>query len=742
MPLLERNRNQDNAEPSAQPSGVELPPAICADLLDPALWQDGLAKYARGTNLAVALADVAGRLIGSTINPRPTWSLLHAKTLPLSPPLEESAGGVGCPFSLAPLSPCNCVADALARGGIVVARDRTGLVHFAVPLVLGVHPLGALVAGQVFTRYPEQLPVEHIARKLLLSPGKVWELARLEHPVKQATLEVYADLLATLGQTFLQTRYHSLREAELLAEMTRLRDQAVAENVERKRAEQALRESEQRVRFVMDSMPQKVFTATPNGDLDYFNPQWTEFTGLSFEQIRDWGWTQFIHPDDVAENVRVWRHSIDTDEPFQIEHRFRGADGEYRWHIGRALPMRDEAGRVLMWVGSNTDVQDIKQAEAALHVSEVRYRRLFESAKDGTLILDAANGTILDANPFMSDLLGYSQGDFLGKELWEIGLFSDKSASEAAVRELQEKGYLRYDTLLLESHHGRQVEVEIVANVHREIHRSVIQCNIRDITERKLFEAQLKNVNANLQQKNRELDEFVRMVSHDLKSPLVTIGGMLGLLKEELQEERLVAAGELIATAEETVVGMRDTIDDLLKLSRIGTLAIDLQPVGLRQVAEELVRKHAPQLEDKHTAVSLELSEDQPTVLADLNRLVEVLDNLIENALKYACDGPEPRITIGSETVGREVRMFVQDNGPGIGKQDHEKIFGLFQRLDESKEGSGVGLAIVKRIMEVHGGRVWVESAVGEGATFWLAFPAAVGEASMSFSAQGRTGRA
>jgi hypothetical protein len=85
MPLLERNRNQDNAEPSAQPSGVELPPAICADLLDPVLWQDGLAKYARGTNLAVALADVAGRLIGSTINPRPTWSLLHAKTLPLSP---------------------------------------------------------------------------------------------------------------------------------------------------------------------------------------------------------------------------------------------------------------------------------------------------------------------------------------------------------------------------------------------------------------------------------------------------------------------------------------------------------------------------------------------------------------------------------------------------------------------------------------------------------------------------------
>src|SRR5580700_295803 len=120
--VLEHNRNQDNGGPCAQPIGVELPPAIRADLLDPALWQDGLAKYARATNLAVALADTAGRLIGEYINPRPTWSLLHAKTPSIGPPLEGAPRGVACPFSLTRLSPCNCVADALARGGVVVAR--------------------------------------------------------------------------------------------------------------------------------------------------------------------------------------------------------------------------------------------------------------------------------------------------------------------------------------------------------------------------------------------------------------------------------------------------------------------------------------------------------------------------------------------------------------------------------------------------------------------------------------------
>src|ERR1700687_889439 len=209
--VLEHNRNQDLGELSAQPTGVELPPATRADLLDPALWQDGLAKYARATNLAVALADTAGRLIGEYINPRPTWSLLHSQPPPGSSP---SADGAACPFSTARLEPCHCVADALARGGVVVARDRTGLVHFAVPLVLGGHPLGALVAGQVFDQYPEQLPLEHVAKELGLSPAPAWQLARLEHPVKRATLEVYADLLATLGQTFLQTRYHTILAAE------------------------------------------------------------------------------------------------------------------------------------------------------------------------------------------------------------------------------------------------------------------------------------------------------------------------------------------------------------------------------------------------------------------------------------------------------------------------------------------------------------------------------------------------
>ena len=141
---------------------------------------------------------------------------------------------------------------------------------------------------------------------------------------------------------------------------------AVLEITQQKRSEAALRESERNLRFVMDSIPQKIFTAQPDGHIDYFNPQWTEFTGMSFEQMQDSGWTRFVHPDDLDEKEQHWRHAFATGEPFESEHRLRSADGEYRWHFSRALPMRDESGRITMWVGSNTDVHDMKQIEAEL----------------------------------------------------------------------------------------------------------------------------------------------------------------------------------------------------------------------------------------------------------------------------------------------------------------------------------------------------------------------------------------
>ena len=215
----EPHRSPDPARPAAPPTDVALPPALRILLLDPALWRESLDKYARATGLAVALSDTQGALLGACLNPQPTWQLLQT----------QRAAGVfpsqrGCSFSLPLNPPCTCVVDALSKAQVVLARDRTGLVHVAVPLILDGQPLGAVLAGQVFNQYPEQAVLEQIAKQLDLPPSRVWQQARLEYPVKQATLRVYAELLEHLSQTLLQTRYATIQEAERLSDMQRLQE--------------------------------------------------------------------------------------------------------------------------------------------------------------------------------------------------------------------------------------------------------------------------------------------------------------------------------------------------------------------------------------------------------------------------------------------------------------------------------------------------------------------------------------
>ncbi|MBV9122779.1 MAG: PocR ligand-binding domain-containing protein, partial [Planctomycetes bacterium] len=198
--------------PPQRLSEADLAPDFRRALLDTSVWQPALEQYARAMHLGVALTDAEGRLLGECLNPQPLWSLLRG---------QQRAAVGECPFHLLPLQPCTCIRDALARRGPALVHGPPGLVHFAVPLVLSGQEMGALVAGQVFDHYPEQLALEQAAKRLGLSAAQVWQQARLEHPVSRHTLEVYADLLATFGNAFLHTRYHTLLEADIRANRER-----------------------------------------------------------------------------------------------------------------------------------------------------------------------------------------------------------------------------------------------------------------------------------------------------------------------------------------------------------------------------------------------------------------------------------------------------------------------------------------------------------------------------------------
>ncbi|GAA6619254.1 ATP-binding protein [Scytonema sp. NUACC26] len=323
----------------------ELRTEVRDTLLNPTLWHPVLEEYALAMNLAVVLTDSQGQMLGECINPQPIWNFFQTQ-------MKERPG---CPFCLLRSVPCTAIADALHQGEIVFTSDRLGLAHFVVPLQLGEHRLGTLIAGQVFDQFPDrlQLQLEQNAKRLNLSPQQVWKLASQQRPVAQKTLRMYAKLLRTLGKTFIETRYHTLMESERSALLSRLYDQ--------------LRRSEQQYRLLAEALPQFVWNSLPDGQVIYCNQYWYHYTGLTPEQTLNLGWAVVLHPDDRERTQALWQKALRTGESYEIEYRFRRAeDGQYRWHLGSIGPVRDSTGQIINWVGTAIDIEDRKQAEDTL----------------------------------------------------------------------------------------------------------------------------------------------------------------------------------------------------------------------------------------------------------------------------------------------------------------------------------------------------------------------------------------
>ena len=261
-----------------------------------------------------------------------------------------------------------------------------------------------------------------------------------------------------------------------------------------------------------------------------------------------------------------------------------------------------------------------------------------------------------------------------------------------------------------------------------------IESQNRDLVAAK---ERLEGVVRELGEKNEELERFVYTVSHDLKSPLITIKGFLGLLEKDAlagEVERMKRDSERIQSAADKMARL---LNELLELSRIGRMKNAPQETTVGELAAEAVEMVAGRLEERGARVEVE--PGMPVVTVDRPRLAEVLQNLVENGVKFMGDQAAPRIEIGTEPEradAGEMVYYVRDNGIGIDPRYHDKVFGLFERLETGTEGTGIGLAIVKRIVEVHDGRIWVESeGEGQGTTFYFTLPLAESEAASAEAA-------
>jgi PAS domain S-box-containing protein len=373
------------------------------------------------------------------------------------------------------------------------------------------------------------------------------------------------------------------------------------------------------------------------------------------------------------------------------------------------------------------------QTQSRLRISELRYRRLFEAARDGILILDAVTLKITDVNPFMTELLGYSHAEFLGKELWEIGLFSDKEASRKAFKELQRTGYLRYEDLPLQATNGKLRDVEFVSNVYEEDSHQVIQCNIRDITDRKRAEkertlllaaAQSARVEADLA--NGVKDEFLATLSHELRTPLTSILGWSHLLTGgKLDKQQTARALETIAR---NARAQGRLIDELLDISRImtGKLCLDLRTVKLAPLIQAVVDDVRPAADARSINLEAAFDSDVGPILGDPDRLQQIVWNLLTNAIKFTPKGGDVQVRL--ERNDSHALITVNDSGQGIATELLPHVFERFRQADcsntRSSGGLGLGLSIVRQLVELHRGTVTAESS-GEntGTTFRVMLP-------------------
>lgn len=464
-----------------------------------------------------------------------------------------------------------------------------------------------------------------------------------------------------------------------------------------------------------------------NGDstLVWVGGAFEKMTGYTLEEyVATGGWLGHVHPDDLEKDAQDMQKLFNNLEVVSSEIRTFTKNGDICWERTFAYPVwSKEENRLVGIVGAVQDITAQKLAEEKLKDIHLQQAAILDNIPDMAWMKDLDSRYIAVNEQFMK-ACGMTMEEIIGKtdsEVWQPH-YAERYRYDDL--EVIQSGQRRRVEELQEDQSGREYWVETIKTPIRNANGEIIGTTgiAREITERKKAELEREKLITELELKNAELERFTYTVSHDLKSPLVTITGFLSYLEKDARSGNFEKFDNDLKRIRHAVDKMQMLLRDLLELSRIGRIINEPVETSVGEIVREALALVDGQLQAR--GVRVEYTDEDLKIFGDRVRLVEVMQNLLDNAVKFMGSQPHPQIRIGAirDEQGKPI-FFVQDNGIGIAPQFSNRIFGLFNKLDADSQGSGVGLTLVKRIIEVHGGRIWVESQPGEGATFYFTLP-------------------
>jgi len=521
------------------------------------------------------------------------------------------------------------------------------------------------------------------------------------------------------------------------AELMRSNQQLRMEVEERKRTEEALRESEKRYRLLAENVSDVIFTT----DLDlrplYLSPSIARLRGYTAEEVRQQSAEEIFAPAslEVAEQVRreelALEHSgqAEKDRARIVELELKHRDGSTVWVESTVQLLRDEAGQPVGFMGVLRDITKRKQAEEALRESELKYSAVVEQARDGVFILQ--DGVCQFANKAMAEITGYSVEEMLSMPFLDIA--SPESRGQLArmyrLRKAGRQALPNYETTLLRKGGATRV-VEVSTGVIQYRGRPAHVGIVRDITERKEAEDKLREayereakLRRDLEEEIRKRGEFLRTLVHELKTPLTAILASSSALAAGV-EQSMVA--DFAGNIERGASRLNRRISELIDLARgdIGMLYLNREMLDPVSMLEEIANDMEQVAKSRDLSLVLDVPGELPAVYADAERLRQVVVNLLDNAFKFTPPGGV--VTVSAEEKDDCLHVSVMDTGPGIPAERRERLFDLQEPMQvegQPQGGLGIGLALSKRLVELHRGRIWVEAGEGRGSIFRFSVP-------------------